>query len=627
MKNNTVWTFGLAFCSLAVSAYGAAGVAVWSAQTNDSTWNKALNLKYSRQGCSDTPAQCMSLIGGVASSLGVKVTLHIPLNLTNTASYALQYSTMSLTAPYLIEVSIDDFVSQYKALFGATAQPSAVVAEVIANLKSANPSLKFGATIYEDDLAGPYLQDAKLPASVRAQFDYVHLFIHYRQDGPNYAGYVTKAKAAFPNARIVAGAYAYDRRAFLPCAPGGQTCTVQQDSDLFLQALSIQAQEAAHGTVDHIEFYPGYFGNEEQWPSWTNTRECDASEIPECIANTKAMREAALGVLGGSASGSWTKLSAGGLVPPAMYNASVAMDSAHDMMMVFGGTTTSSQTNQTWVLAGADGKKGTPQWLGLATTNNPPAADYSNGMYDPSSNRLMVYGGVLGRDVWVLTNPNGQDSTSPTWSQLATIGAVPPNLSSWQVQAYDPTHNVMMVYDSSEGVFTLSNANGMAGTPVWSQLTAGGAAPSTRSAFTGVYDPGSNRLIVFGGSAGGTDLNDYWVLTNADGLGGAPEWKQLKPGTATLPAARSGHTAVYDPTENAMVIFGGIGQPPATWTAAHANGVGGAPTWTRTNAGTSGIVSLTSTSAVLDTDSLTMILFGGYNTKIVNSVYLLFPVL
>jgi hypothetical protein len=174
----------------------------------------ALGVRHTRQGCSDTPAACLAFVGSVAQSDNVKVTLAIPLNALTTAAYARQYSQLSLSAPYLVEVSIDDFVDQFRALSKTSLQPAAVVAEVIANLKSANRNLKFGVTIYEDELAAVDLQNSKLPAAIRAQFDAVHLFIHYREDGPNYPAYVQKAKLAFPRARIVAGSYAYDRRAY-----------------------------------------------------------------------------------------------------------------------------------------------------------------------------------------------------------------------------------------------------------------------------------------------------------------------------------------------------------------------------------------------------------------------------
>ena len=194
------------------------------------------------------------------------------------------------------------FVAQYKALFpnsNPSPDPAILLNKVVANLKSANPALKFGATIYEDDLTRPYLQDARLPSATRAQFDYVHLFIHYREDGPNFEQAVQQAKQVFPNALIIAGSYAVDRRAFLPCSLGGQPCTTQQELDLFSQSLTIQVKLLVNKEVDSIEFFPGYFGNEDQWPGLSNPRECATGDQANCIANTKAMRQAALTILGG----------------------------------------------------------------------------------------------------------------------------------------------------------------------------------------------------------------------------------------------------------------------------------------------------------------------------------------
>src|SRR5271170_2158174 len=86
--------------------------------------------------------------------------------------------------------------------------------------------------------------------------------------------------------------------------------------------------------------------------------------------------------------------------------------------------------------------------------------------------------------------------------------------------------------------------------PSWTQLSPSGTPPVARGGTTGVYDPTSNRMIVFGGlDAGGNNLNDVWALTNANGLGGASQWINLIPNGATgSPPARSGHSAVYDST-------------------------------------------------------------------------------
>ena len=101
----------------------------------------------------------------------------------------------------------------------------------------------------------------------------------------------------------------------------------------------------------------------------------------------------------------------------------------------------------------------------------------------------------------------------------------------------------MIVYDSTAGVWTLSNANGAGGTPAWTLLNVLADGPSGRAAFTTVYDPGSNRMMVFGGSGGSTDFNDLWALEHANGLDGPPAWIPFPTGTAMVPARRSGHMA------------------------------------------------------------------------------------
>src|SRR6267378_6383935 len=95
--------------------------------------------------------------------------------------------------------------------------------------------------------------------------------------------------------------------------------------------------------------------------------------------------------------------------------------------------------------------------------------------------------------------------------------------------------------------------------PTWTQLSPIGGPPHTRDSHNAVFDPGSNRMIVFGGteatSCCGPLLNDVWVLTNADGTG--PQvWTQLSP-TGTPPAPRAMSAAVYDPATNRMIIYGG----------------------------------------------------------------------
>src|SRR5215211_342087 len=104
-------------------------------------------------------------------------------------------------------------------------------------------------------------------------------------------------------------------------------------------------------------------------------------------------------------------------------------------------------------------------------------------------------------------------------------------------------------------------ASGSAGAQTWTQHAPNGGPPPSRCyGATTVYAPSSNRLILFGGRAcpGGSpagSLNDVWIMTNANGTGGTPQWLALS--TAGLPTARNNHSAVYDAAGDRMIIFGG----------------------------------------------------------------------
>ena len=110
-------------------------------------------------------------------------------------------------------------------------------------------------------------------------------------------------------------------------------------------------------------------------------------------------------------------------------------------------------------------------------------------------------------------------------------------------------------------VWVLSNANGVGGTPTWTQMTPSGAAPSPRAAFATAGDPASNRMFVFGGDNGSGYFNEAWVLSGANGLGSLA-WTLLSP-SGTLPSGRDQSNAVYDQASNGILIFGGDEQQPS----------------------------------------------------------------
>ena len=165
-----------------------------------------------------------------------------------------------------------------------------------------------------------------------------------------------------------------------------------------------------------------------------------------------------------------------------------------------------------------------------------------------------------------------------------------PTTRAFHSAVYDNINNRMTIfggyhYDTVNGstylndVWVLSNANGLGGTPAWTQLLPTGGPPDGRDEHTAIYDITNNRMTIFGGSVGDEYiyLNDIWVLSTANGLGGTPAWTHLT-WSGNTPAERYSQVAVYDNTNNQMTIFGGAnyysGPLNDVWVLSHPNGLG-----------------------------------------------------
>jgi hypothetical protein len=295
-------------------------------------------------------------------------------------------------------------------------------------------------------------------------------------------------------------------------------------------------------------------------------------------------------------------------------------------------------------------------WIPISPTGGPLAPRrYHSTVYDPASNRLIVFGGCLvatcqnlattdpTNEVWVLTDANGIGT--PTWIQLDPTGPLPPERFLHSA-VYDTVNNRMIVWSGDNvvvsapnltDVWVLTNANGLGGTPAWIPLSPtggpppGGSRPGRESA-AAVYDSVTNRMIVFGGAScdpcGGH--NDLWVLTNANGLGGTPVWMQLFPSSGP-PSARYANSAVFDPVNNRLIISAGLesggGIAADTWVLQNASGLDrntglpATPVWTPLPDGPEARYSH---AASYDPVSNRMVLFGGLNgSAYLNDVWVL----
>ncbi len=198
---------------------------------------------------------------------------------------------------------------------------------------------------------------------------------------------------------------------------------------------------------------------------------------------------------------SWSLLPASGPVPPDAWITAV-FDSRQRRIIGFG--------FQTWALELNDGPRWVPLWAG-----NAPPVTQAAAIYDPIRNRMVVFGGSFGpgaaplsNDVWAL-NLDGASS----WQRLSPVGT-PPAAREDATAVYDARRDRMVIFGGWGGaqgalndVWSLS----LDGAGAWRQLGPSGFTPGPRFTAAALYDPGRDRMILFGGERGFA-MDDTWFL-------------------------------------------------------------------------------------------------------------------
>ncbi|MGH9461458.1 MAG: PKD domain-containing protein, partial [Vicinamibacteria bacterium] len=190
-------------------------------------------------------------------------------------------------------------------------------------------------------------------------------------------------------------------------------------------------------------------------------------------------------------------------------------------------------------------------------------------------------------DVWVLLRATGSGG-APIWIALGP-GAGPMGRQQ-AATGYDPTTNRLIIHGGCTGAcdsaladtWVLTNANGTEGTPEWIRLP---DAPMARAGAAYAYDRAGNRLLVFGGAEGGagSERNDVWVLQDANGIG-TPAWQELSP-EGPGPSPRSSASGAYDEATHRFMIFGGRQANDQVsnevWLLSDSDSANGTSEWTR----------------------------------------------
>jgi N-acetylneuraminic acid mutarotase len=273
--------------------------------------------------------------------------------------------------------------------------------------------------------------------------------------------------------------------------------------------------------------------------------------------------------LAGSAGhqGTWTRLSPAGALPPARAGDLMVCDTSSGRLILFGGGGPSSGLNDMWAY---DPVANTWTELKPSGTVPPGRCDYA-AAYDPVAQRLILFGGFDGPATYVNGEQVNDDPAADTWAydpaanswtELKPTGTQPSARYS-AVMAYDPSTERLILFGGCEDVENGPVLNDTwaydPAANTWTELKPTGTLPSLRGNTPLVYDPSTQRLILFGGYGPDRSLNDTWAYDTA-----ANSWTELKP-SGTLPPGRSGPAMVYDPSTRRMIVFGGNTYPGAKW--------------------------------------------------------------
>jgi len=152
---------------------------------------------------------------------------------------------------------------------------------------------------------------------------------------------------------------------------------------------------------------------------------------------------------------------------------------------------------------------------------------------DEVNNRMIMFGGAVGAwiffdEAWTI---GPLDQSNMAIDQLYPGGTYPPAMRH-SVAVYDSTGNRMIVFSGQDDGGSLHNEvwelQLTPGQERWYTLSVGGQVPPAMYVATAVLDKPNQRMIVFGGNTGSTQINDVYAL--------GPLWTWIEsPSTRGLP--------------------------------------------------------------------------------------------
>ena len=191
-----------------------------------------------------------------------------------------------------------------------------------------------------------------------------------------------------------------------------------------------------------------------------------------------------------------------------------------------------------------------------ATTHRPASREGAATMWDPTTRRLLLFGGnVPGRgyvnDVW------SYDPLTNIWTPRPPAGPAPLGpVAGFSTAVWDTSRGRVLLFSSfgdgpgPEFRNILWDYDPRKGT--WEPLAPAGPIPPGRTGHVAVWDEANMQLLLYGGWTGTRALGDLWSYRPAEN-----RWGELIP-DGPPPPPRFEASAVWDRRRQQMLVFGGI---------------------------------------------------------------------
>jgi hypothetical protein len=250
---------------------------------------------------------------------------------------------------------------------------------------------------------------------------------------------------------------------------------------------------------------------------------------------------------------SWTKVYS--TAPSPRVATAMAYNDDLNVGVLFGGVSIDGVVNETWEWDGF--------WTRRAPETTSPPNRFDHAMaYDAASGATLLFGGR--QDNWMSLGDTW------TWDHLdwVNVAASGPSPRSKHAMAHDTARGATVLFGGDDGKGGILGGTWEWDGTAWAQVAAGG--PSPRFDHAMAFDPLRGVTVLFGGAS--FDCPSCWpVACPIREPHGTWEWDGFswtEVNTGVEPPALRDHTMIYDPSREAVVLYGGItpsGLAGGTW--------------------------------------------------------------